>query len=503
MYLVNSLATPEASNMAAEKHSTTAAATQGAKSSAQRSHEQRTVDLVFVLGAVLTVLAGIWLAGEVSLTAAAIAGIVIVAFGVIYLNGTADSAGAGFRDDDKRSAHEERAMRAASERGFRAAMIDALPEPAMYIDEQGRVETANAPARREFRFVAPEPLLSMVVRRPELLESVAAVRRENKARLFELVMRDETDRHFTCVAAPVATHDSRGVLVTMHDFTEIKRAEYARVDFLANASHELRTPLTSLAGFIETLKGTARDDPEARDRFLDIMEGQATRMGGLINDLMSLSRIELNEHRPPDATVDLAATTGEVCDALMPVARNRDVNLVLSDVGVELPVIAMPGELAQVAQNLIDNAIKYSEDGAAVDIEVRGGLTLSEAIRFAGRRWADAGRMSIASAVSATRGSFAAIRVTDRGPGIAREHLPRLAERFYRVDQGRGLRPGTGLGLAIVKHIVTRHRGEFLVESIEGRGAAFGVVLPQPGDSGPLKAVGEARVEAQAPRPGQ
>ena len=468
-----------------------------APTSAERSHAQRTLDMIFLVGAVLVVLAGIWLAGEISLLAAIIAGGAIVAFGVIYLNGTSDIAGAGFREDDERAAKDERALRTASEKGFRAAMIEALPEPAMYIDEQGRVETANAAARREFRFVAPEPLLSMVVRRPEILESVAAVRRENKARLFDLVMRNETDRHFTGVAAPVATHDSRGVLVTMHDLTEIKRSEFARVDFLANASHELRTPLTSLAGFIETLKGSARDDPEARDRFLDIMDAQARRMGGLINDLMSLSRIELNEHRPPDSVADLAATVGEVSDAMLPVARSRDVSLSLSGTDDELPVVGVGSELTQVVQNLVDNAIKYSDEGQTVQIETQGGLSMSEAIRFAGRRWPEAGRMSIATNVVDTRGAFVALRVSDQGPGIARQHLPRLAERFYRVDQGRGLRPGTGLGLAIVKHIVARHRGEFLVESEVGRGSAFGVVIPQP------RPEGVSRIEAASPAAGE
>ncbi len=446
----------------------------------QKAQAQRTVDFVFLIAAMLAVLIGLWLVGEMSIVAASIAGLIIVSFGIIYLNGTSDLAGAALRAEEEGAVSEERLVRASSERGFRAAMISALPEPAMYIDEQGRVETANAAARREFRFVAPEPLLSMVVRRSELLESVAAVRRENKAKLFELVMRDETDRYFAGVAAPVATHDSHGVLVTMHDLTEIKKSEYARVDFLANASHELRTPLTSLAGFIETLKGSARDDPEARARFLDIMEGQAQRMGGLINDLMSLSRIELSEHRPPSSIADMASIVGEVCDALMPVALGRSVVLDPSVPGTGLEVVGESDELTQVVQNLIDNAIKYSDEGQHVQIELRTGLTLGDAMRFAGRQWEDSGRMSIASAVGSTRGRFAALRVSDDGPGIARQHLPRLAERFYRVDQGRGLQPGTGLGLAIVKHIVTRHRGEFLVESELGRGTAFGIVLPEP-----------------------
>lgn len=452
------------------------------KTTSQKAHAQRVVDFIFLVAASLTVLAGIWLVGEMTAMAAVIAGVVVVLFAIIYLNGTSDIVGASLADEEAAET-EERLLRASSERGFRAAMINALPEPAMYIDAHGRVETANDSARREFRFVAPSPLLSMVVRRSELLESVAAVRREKRAKLFELVMRDETDRYFAGVAAPVSTHDSQGVLVTLHDLTQIKRSELARVDFLANASHELRTPLTSLAGFIETLKGSARDDPEARARFLDIMESQAQRMGGLINDLMSLSRIELNEHRPPETTVDLASIVGEVCDALMPVAHAREVTLVYDGPAYGLEVVGVPDELTQVVQNLIDNAIKYSDAGKSVRISLGSGLALGEAVRRAGRQWDECGRMSIVAAVSSTRGKFACLRVSDSGPGIPRQHLPRLAERFYRVDQGRGLQPGTGLGLAIVKHIVTRHRGEFLVESDVGRGAAFGVVLAQPAEA--------------------
>jgi two-component system phosphate regulon sensor histidine kinase PhoR len=266
----------------------------------------------------------------------------------------------------------------------------------------------------------------------------------------------------------------------MHDLTEIKRAEFARVDFLANASHELRTPLTSLAGFIETPRGPARDDAQARDRFLEIMHGQAERMRRLVSDLLSLSRIELVEHRPPEGEADLAAVAAEAGDALLPVATERGVKLSIVGAEDEVSVTGVRDELAQVAQNLIDNAIKYSEGGDTVEIEVLSGLTREEAEARAGRQWEGSGRMSIVTGSAAPdgRSRYAVLRVSDSGPGIERQYLPRLSERFYRVDPGRGLRPGTGLGLAIVKHVVQRHRGEFLVESEPGRGSAFGVVLP-------------------------
>jgi two-component system phosphate regulon sensor histidine kinase PhoR len=279
----------------------------------------------------------------------------------------------------------------------------------------------------------------------------------------------------------------------MHDLTDIKRAELARVDFLANASHELRTPLTSLAGFIETMRGPARDDPAAWDRFLEIMQGQADRMRRLISDLLSLSRIELNEHRPPETLTDLAAVVREVVDALQPVARSRGVILAVRASDRDVIVAGIRDELSQVAQNLIDNAIKYSEPDGVVEIEIRDGLDHEAAFLSAGRRWEAAGRMSIATAPVRRGGEeerFAFLRVSDSGPGIDRQYLPRLAERFYRVDPGRGLRRGTGLGLAIVKHVVTRHRGDFVVESELGRGAAFGVVL----SSGPLEPISPTRL---------
>jgi two-component system phosphate regulon sensor histidine kinase PhoR len=351
------------------------------------------------------------------------------------------------------------------------------------LDDLGLGQTgACAKARKQFRFLGSEPPLTAVVRRPEVVAAVAAARDEDRAQIFEFVERDEIDRWFACVAAPLKTATSSGVLVSMHDLTEIKRSEKARADFLANASHELRTPLTSLSGYIETLQGPARDDPAARERFLGIMQQQAERMRRLIADLMSLSRIELTETRSPDTRADLAAVVKEVGDALLPLAEARRVKLRISGPAAGVWVTGVRDELVQVAQNLIDNAIKYSEAGDVVEVEVLSSLLRQEAAAQAGRRWEAAGRMSIATTPPSTNttaaGRFAVLRVADSGPGIDRQHLPRLAERFYRVDQERGARRGTGLGLAIVKHVVARHRGEFLVESEPGRGSAFGIVLP-------------------------
>ncbi|HOY77501.1 MAG TPA: ATP-binding protein [Hyphomonadaceae bacterium] len=451
------------------------AITRSAAAPAHTVKSGRARDFLTIGGTAIGVLLLLALIGQTGWVAALTGSLVIalVCFG--WYHGTVDSAAdvEAAKQDDLAA---EARRKVETERRFRIELIEALPEIAMYIDSQGKVEGANPAARKEFRFAANGPLLTAIVRRPELLAAVDTARRTKEAQSFEIVQRDQTDRHFACVASPLGL----GVLLTLHDFTDIKRMELARVDFLANASHELRTPLTSLSGFIETIRGPARDDPEARDRFLEIMQGQADRMRRLISDLLSLSRIELVEHRPPEGRADIVSIVTEVREAVAPVASARGVELRIT--GGEAPVVVtgVRDELTQVVQNLIDNAIKYSEPGDVVDIEISSGVAAGDASRLAGRRWEEAGRMSITSAPAASNArSFAVLRVSDAGPGIERQYLPRLSERFYRVDQGRGLKPGTGLGLAIVKHVVQRHRGELLVESEPGRGSAFGVVLPQ------------------------
>jgi len=275
---------------------------------------------------------------------------------------------------------------------------------------------------------------------------------------------------------PIA--DGTVALLMLQDLTRIKRADRMRADFVANVSHELRTPLSTLIGFIETLRGPAKDDRAAQERFLLIMQEQSARMARIVADLLSLSRIELNEHTPPTSAVDLAPVIHGVADTLemkasgkqmtihldaAPPADGGTVATVLSDLP---PVIGDDDELTQVFQNLIDNAIKYGRPGSTV--RVAGWLA---------ERGADSSgdplppRMQGAAAV--------AIAVMDEGDGIAREHLTRLTERFYRVDTARSRDlGGTGLGLAIVKHILNRHRAVLEIDSEQGKGSCFTVYLP-------------------------
>jgi two-component system phosphate regulon sensor histidine kinase PhoR len=359
-----------------------------------------------------------------------------------------------------------------------------LPDPILVVVGVERADLtgrryilANAAARELLRITAQEGMLLSAVRDPGVLETV------DKA-LFDQVDAEgvyETtgaqSRNLRVRARPLGASSAgaRMALLTFHDQTEVRRVERTRVDFLANASHELRTPLASLSGFIETLRGHAKDDPAARDKFLGIMQAQADRMARLIADLTSLSRIELDEHVAPRGVVDLVLLVGEVVEAAAPLGAQRRVKLDWRP--CEAGQVFVRGErdqIVQVVQNLLDNAIKYSPDGAAVRIGLASGL--SDLAAAASPE--SVPRLSLV-APDPSPETYAALRVVDLGPGIARQNLPRLSERFYRVDgQKSGARSGTGLGLAIVKHIMNRHRGGLVVASAEGEGSTFIAYFP-------------------------
>lgn len=366
------------------------------------------------------------------------------------------------------------------------AILSSLPDPLILIDGSRRVTRANAAADVLFG----EPLggrdLFALLRNPALVEAVDAALSGAGGRVVEFSRTVPEERSFTARVErlPQPLPDGTVGLITLHDMTRIKQADRMRADFVANANHELRTPLASLTGFIETLMGPAKDDEDARERFLAIMHEQARRMTRLVEDLLCLSRIELNEHSPPSGTVRLDRVVGSVTDILQLKAAARNMRIELDAAPPDVPIDTTPipladlpevtgdaDELAQLFQNLLDNAIKYGR--AESTIRVFGWVapdTLSAAprpadtaVRFAGRR----PRLAVALAVA------------DEGEGIAREHLSRLTERFYRIDSARSRDlGGTGLGLAIVKHIVNRHRGGLRIESTPGKGSMFTVFLP-------------------------
>ena len=355
-----------------------------------------------------------------------------------------------------------------------APLLEALPDPALLIDAEGRIVGSNAAARRQMHFEARGQFLTSILRHPDVLEAVQAAVREGETRAVEYESPAQVDRQMRCYVAPVTWGADRAAMLVFHDQTARISTERMRADFLANASHELRTPLASLTLLIETLSGPARDSAADRERFLGMMQVQADRMRRLIDDLLSLSRIELDEHVPPSDRADLAIVAHEVADSLAPVLRDRNVKLNLHVPDEPVRVVGERFQLAQVVQNLVDNAVKYTPDGGTVSIEVAPSGDREEVSAQAGRRWEDAGRIVLLTPTAAANRSYAFVRVEDSGPGISRRFLPRLGERFFRVERELGdERGGTGLGLAIVKHIVNRHRGGLLVESQPGRGSAF------------------------------
>jgi two-component system phosphate regulon sensor histidine kinase PhoR len=364
-------------------------------------------------------------------------------------------------------------------------VFEALNDPVLIIsggeadDIAGRrIVMANAAARDLLRIPREGALLVSAMRDPGVLEAVDEALFGEVTKTTDYSAGGARARHWRAWVRPLPSpREAPLAILALRDETDVRRMEMMRVDFLANASHELRTPLASLTGFIETLKGHARDDAVARDRFLDIMATQAERMSRLVADLLSLSRIELNEHIPPSGRVDLARAASDVVDAISVLSQERGVIVTLESEGGRINIDGDRDEIIQVIQNLVDNGIKYSAAGQSVEIVIRRDLNIDAA---PGPRTDGLTRLPLLTPDREAGVLYAAVTVRDHGPGIAREHLPRLTERFYRVEgqKSGGERPGTGLGLAIVKHIVNRHRGGLTVVSAPGEGAAFSAYFP-------------------------
>jgi len=330
------------------------------------------------------------------------------------------------------------------------SLLDALPDAAVLLDHRGLIVASNAAAQALSAVLIGRPH-SHWVRAPELLSAIETARRTGEQQRCHVRLFAPVERSLAALVSSIGSDAAapRQLLVIVHDLTEQEQLARMHADFVANASHELRTPLASIRGFVETLQGAAKDDPAAQARFLGIMQAQAERMSRLIEDLLSLSRIELREHVAPTSPVDLNGVVQDVIAALKQTAEKNDVSLKMDVLPDEALVIADRDELAQVVQNLVQNAIKYGRKGGLVDVSLRRHDKQLE------------------------------LAVVDDGIGIAPEHLPRLTERFYRVSaKDSKERGGTGLGLAIVKHIVNRHRGELRVSSVLGEGSTFTVAMP-------------------------
>jgi two-component system phosphate regulon sensor histidine kinase PhoR len=326
----------------------------------------------------------------------------------------------------------------------------------MLLDRSGRVLFANTAMYNVIGVPPENKQVSLLLRTPVVLEAIAQTAATGESVSVEYVTPVPVLRHYQAHTASLKVQPPVTMLL-LHDLTAIKRAEQMRADFVANASHELRTPLAAVSGFIDTLKGHARDDAQARDTFLGIMSVEAGRMRRLIDDLLSLTRIELNEHVRPLGVVALDGIVREAFAALSPLAQADHIVLDLCAPQDVPPITGDRDELVQLFQNLLHNAIKYGREGGHVWVTLK-------TVPGAGGR----GSASMLSA-----------QVKDDGEGIPSDAVPRLTERFYRVDVKRSReKGGTGLGLAIVKHIVNRHQGRMTIESKAGEGSTFTVFLP-------------------------
>ena len=350
--------------------------------------------------------------------------------------------------------------------------IEALFDPALLVDGFIAV-AANKGARALFGDRIADSDLRLTLRHPLVLDAIAEAQTPQGQAQREVVGLGTGSGAWMVYAVAAGGR----VLVLFDDITQARMTERMRVDFVANASHELRTPLATLSGFIETLQGPAAEDAPARRRFLDIMHLEAERMSRLIDDLLSLSRIEIDKHVRPSSLVQLSGIVGEVGKTLA-MRLEADQRRLLIEERPDLPlVIADRDQLLQVLHNLVSNALKYGRTGTAITAQLT------------------------AEPAAANQPACVRIAISDIGEGISAEHLPRLTERFYRVDSQRSRRMGgTGLGLAIVKHIVERHRGRLEIESRQGEGTRVSVLLPQaPGPAGIVAAV--AGIDQISPRP--
>lgn len=327
-----------------------------------------------------------------------------------------------------------------------ADLVHAMPDPALVVDALGVVALANEQA---IELLEADPVgrhLSATLRVPAVLEAIAAATAGEGGTSVDYDVRVPVQRSFRAHVSCLGP--AKGTLITLRDLTREQQIERMRADFVANASHELRTPLAALSGFLETIQGAAKTDLKAQEKFFGLMRSQAERMRRLIDDLLSLSRIEMNEHVRPSGEVDLTRVAAHVRDVLSGMAKDFGCEITLASDG-PLVIAGSRDELVQVLQNLAENALKYGSSGKLVEIIVR------------------------------KNGEWAEVSVRDHGPGIAEQHIPRLTERFYRINvQDSRSRGGTGLGLAIVKHIVNRHRGRLVITSELGKGSTFMMKLP-------------------------
>lgn len=339
------------------------------------------------------------------------------------------------------------------------------PVPTLIIGNDRHILFANKAAAVAFDSIIIGKDLALTFRHPDVLNAIDKSISEGVGERGEFSIPGPLSQVFELHSVPLpetAQSDGHGpcVLLSLHDKTKAARSEEMRADFVANASHELRSPLSSILGFIETLQGPARNHPDATTRFLSIMGREAERMNRLIDDLLQLSRVEIDEHVRPKGQVDVVGCMQTVFEVLEPRAKSKNMALELKVNKHPEKIDGDTDQLIQVFRNLVENAIHYGDEGTAVSVTIE-----SRTDQPTGPE------------------NGVAIHVRDRGQGIEKRHIPRLTERFYRIDHARTRHKSdapisTGLGLAIVKHIINRHRGRLKIESTIGTGSTFSILLP-------------------------
>ena len=411
--------------------------------------------LISILIVVAVVLAALVFAQQIG------GGVAVLAFALISVGAVAFGTG---RDAPEPATYQPVRNDLVTPAEALAHVVDTLPDPAVVVNEDRVTLVFNDPAAKLLDALRRGQNISGAIRAPVVLDALAAVLADGQGAKVDYEQRVPIERRFEVYIAPLPDFSAADLartarpaaLLLLRDLTQQERVERMRADFVAYASHELRTPLSAVLGFIETLQGAAKEDPAAREQFLELMRVQANRMTRLIGDLLSLSRIELNAHVRPDQRLDLEQAVRHVLEYLTPLAADSgmEIEKQFQEAGVQ--VLGDWDEIVQVVQNLVENAMKYGQSGKRVVVSVEPGGDLP------------GGEASLD------------LKVRDFGPGIAPDHLPRLTERFYRVDVAQSrAKGGTGLGLAIVKHIVNRHRGRLLIESEPGEGSVFTVRLPR------------------------
>ncbi len=339
-------------------------------------------------------------------------------------------------------------------------LIDGIPYPVIMLDPEDRVAFANRAATEWFGIELPGQSHYALFRQPDALDCIEAAKSGMGSRMVEVsTIRNDVRTVVQVNAAPLdCPHlGLEGLLICQRDISKFDEVDQLRREFVANVSHELRTPLTSLFGAIEVLKGAGRDDDSTiRDRVLDIMEAETRRMNRLVSDLLSLSRVESSERMRPTEDVDIEAVIDHAIGLAGSVAKEVGSRVLADLPDLNLKVVGDRDQLVQVMVNLVENSLKYADRGTEIFLSCRP-----------------------VDSMTGFDGSVVEIELRDQGEGIEARHIPRLTERFYRVDRnGAGEFGGTGLGLAIVKHIVNRHRGRMSISSTPGVGTSVRVLLP-------------------------